>query len=312
MTIRKYTGLEGGFSILPNATINDNLSWEALGLLAYLCSKPDDWEVCIKQLVNHSKFCQSPSGRDKTYKILNELQDRGYMLKLSGRNRGRFTGVEYIVSPSKIPEDFDEDPPDTDLPETVEPDTDLPDTDLPDTVNPTQQNKDLNKERKKHIVENVSTKPLEDPQRSKRKRHDYTPEFETFFKLYPKTNGSKLEAFKVWKNLAKDDKDKAYSSISGYKNHLSKEPWQKAMIPARYLRQEHFLVFGASNDVLSLTERVLINGRPYAPKTILDLCTAYFSSSEWKFDSMLGPAPDHPETLIPAGLIDYAKRAANA
>lgn len=299
MTIRKITGLEGGFSIVPNATLNDALSWEAIGLLAYLCAKPDDWEVCIAQLINQSKKSAHPSGRDKTYRILTELQEAGYVRKVNSRENGKFTGVEYIVSPTKF-EDFTDNAPFTDL----------PDTDLPDTANPPQQKKESNKERNKQIGEKVSPSLFDKEEKKKkpRKRHHYPSDFEAFFQLYPKTKGSKLEALKAWKRLTKDEKARLYRSIKHYKAALAEETWRKAMIPARYIREEHFLVYYAPEGVLEPADAVYVNGKSFAPGALIELCTAYFKSSEWKYDRLLGPAPDNDDTQIPANLVDEAQK----
>lgn len=303
MTIRKVTGLEGGFSIVPNATLNDTLSWEAIGLLAYLCSKPDDWEVCVKQLVNQSKKCRHPSGRDKTYRILNELQAAGYLRKVKARTGGRFTGVEYVVSPTKIAEFAEK------IPVVNSPLTDLPETDLPDTANPTQQSKDSNKERIKQTGEQDS--PENVPAKKKRKKHDYPSDFEAFFKLYPKTHGSKLEALKVWKRLNGEEKNQLYASITHYKALLSRESWRKPMIPARYIREEHFVEFYTPEQVLKPAESVFIKGKAFSPETLKELCKGYYSGSEWKYDQLLGPAPDQSNTLIPAEIEVEAKKLAN-
>lgn len=126
MSIKKVKGLESNFSIIPNDTINDSLSWGAKGLLAYLCSKPDDWSVSVAQLCNHSKLSSKPTGRDGTYTIINELMCKGYMKRVQCRATGKFQNTEYIVSATPI--------------------TDLPDTDKADTANPTLQSKDINKE----------------------------------------------------------------------------------------------------------------------------------------------------------------------
>ena len=302
MSIRKVRGLEADFSIIPNATVNDALSWEAIGMLAYLASKPDDWEVSVAQLVKHSKLSGYPSGRDKTYRILKELQEAGYLQAENARENGKFSGIDYIVSASKLPQDCESSP----LPAQ-------PYTDEPDTAEPTQQSKESYKGNLKQTVELNSTDlpaDLKKPKR-KRKKHDYPEDFEAFFKLYPKTNGSKLEALKAWKRLTKDEKDRLYASVKIYKEDLARETWRQPMIPARYIREEHFLVFYAPEGVLKPSERVYIDGKGFDPEALVELCTAYFRSSVWKYERLLGPAPDTPETIIPAHLISEAQKIVN-
>lgn len=231
VTIRKATGLEGGFSIIPNETLNDCLSWEALGLLAYLCSKPDDWEVSVAHLTNHSSRGKHPSGREKTYRILEELKQAGYMRKVTKRVKGRFVGVDYIISPTRLehPPSHTQKPLKQHKAESDQGDlpyTGLPDTGLPDTANPTQQSKDSYKERKKHIGEKVSPANAPEVKKRKRTRVAYSNAFEEFFKSYPRTNGSKLEAFTAWKKLDESEKHTVNQSVLNYKTYLKKEAWQ--------------------------------------------------------------------------------------
>ena len=88
---------------MPNDTLNDKLSWEAIGLLAYLCSKPANWRISITQLINHSQNSNRPSGRDKTYTIMTELMDAGYVCRIKKKNdNNRYPQTDYYVSPSKI------------------------------------------------------------------------------------------------------------------------------------------------------------------------------------------------------------------
>ena len=51
-----------------------NLSLEAVGLLARISSKPDDWHINVKELV---KSCGC--GKEKIYRILDELIKHGYI-----------------------------------------------------------------------------------------------------------------------------------------------------------------------------------------------------------------------------------------
>ena len=64
------------YAVISSACIEDKrLSWEARGLLIYLLSKKDNWQVKIKDLINQTKDCLGVrSGRDKVYKVLKELR----------------------------------------------------------------------------------------------------------------------------------------------------------------------------------------------------------------------------------------------
>lgn len=82
------------------------ISWEALGLLVYLLGKPDNWQVSIAHLVSEKDGCEFPSGRDKVYRLLNELQKAGYIVRSASRDeKGRATGVDYHVHECPAPSD---------------------------------------------------------------------------------------------------------------------------------------------------------------------------------------------------------------
>ncbi|HGS4800649.1 TPA: hypothetical protein ACMDRB_000918 [Vibrio cholerae] len=72
---------EQEFTVLPNRTIRDSrLSLDALGLLLKLISRPPNWEVRPYQL---QKECSI--GRDKLRRLLTELQDCGYLVRIKSR-----------------------------------------------------------------------------------------------------------------------------------------------------------------------------------------------------------------------------------
>ena len=56
------------------------LTWESRGVLWYILSKPDDWEVLEKDLMQHC-------GRDKVKKILKELEEKGYLVREQTRTK---------------------------------------------------------------------------------------------------------------------------------------------------------------------------------------------------------------------------------
>ncbi len=90
------SSLKDNFSVLPNELINDDrLSTEHLGLLVYLLSKPNDWQVRVKQLQNRFDM-----GRDKTRRILATLEQYGYISRDIVRAEGKFSETRYIVKDS--------------------------------------------------------------------------------------------------------------------------------------------------------------------------------------------------------------------
>ncbi len=95
------------------------LTWEARGVVSYLLSKPPDWEVNPKDL-------QQLCGRDKVYKILNELIEHSYMLRyMEANKRGQYTKVVYELHERPLPENPEAAKPDTDLPDTANTDTNI-------------------------------------------------------------------------------------------------------------------------------------------------------------------------------------------
>lgn len=115
--IRAPHDRDNAYFICSRATPQDErLSWEARGVMWYLLSKPDTWELQPKDL-------EQQCGRDKVKKILKELETFGY-IKKSEQGRGerhKFASVTYEVYERPL----------TENPSTVE-----PSTVAPLTVNP--------------------------------------------------------------------------------------------------------------------------------------------------------------------------------
>lgn len=150
------------YYMLPANIIEDRrLSWAARGMLVYLLSKPDNWRVQIKDLRNQTlEAIGGRSGRDKIYKLINELRAAGYVYQEFIREGGNFRGVSYEVHESPDLEQgalylasleakaapssgTGAQPPVTDFPETVasnpgSPVTAAPFTDRPEAINSTE------------------------------------------------------------------------------------------------------------------------------------------------------------------------------
>lgn len=72
-------------------TEDETLSWEARGMLTYLLGKPDGWVVRMTDLQG-----ASPAGRDKTRRILQELEEHKYVRRQKLRDEA--TGTYYWQS----------------------------------------------------------------------------------------------------------------------------------------------------------------------------------------------------------------------
>ena len=127
------------FAIIPNAVADDDrLSYEARGMLCYLLAKPNNWRVSVRNLQRAGNI-----GRDKTYRILNELIAAGYVTRSQEKaEAGKFGEQEYVVYDDPVPDQlpFPENPeavlPLPEKPDAAGPCPETPYTDQPDTENP--------------------------------------------------------------------------------------------------------------------------------------------------------------------------------
>ncbi|MFM6139144.1 MAG: helix-turn-helix domain-containing protein, partial [Sphaerospermopsis kisseleviana] len=97
MSIIRTKRKKNNFSIIDNTGLIDpDLTWKETGLLAFLMTKPDDWEVSIKSLSNNKQ-----DKRDSVATAIAGLQKKGYVYRKDSRDeKGRFK-VEYLVFETK-------------------------------------------------------------------------------------------------------------------------------------------------------------------------------------------------------------------
>jgi hypothetical protein len=94
-----------------------------------------------------------------------------------------------------------------------------------------------------------------------KKRHSYPPAFEELWKAYPgEVVESKSTAFKAWKKLSDEDRDKALMAIPALKAYVrSKEGYQPPHL-ATYLNQERFNGLlerrGRASNVITLADDI--------------------------------------------------------
>ena len=129
-TIRRAQhGKENPYFIMSRATAQDKvLSYEARGLLAYLLSKPGDWQVRVEDLILPTPDGgTTKAGKSKVYAILDELAQHSYVEKPKRYrdDKGQWLWTAYQVHER----------PYTDLPDMGKPYTGAPDTGQPDTAN---------------------------------------------------------------------------------------------------------------------------------------------------------------------------------
>ncbi len=74
---------------------NPKLSWKAKGLLAYLLSRPDNWIVRFRDLVN-----RSPDGAHTVRAAMKELRAAGHVKVLAEREKGRVLQWTYTIHES--------------------------------------------------------------------------------------------------------------------------------------------------------------------------------------------------------------------
>jgi hypothetical protein len=97
----------GTFFIMNKTPIQSpGLSWAAKGLLAYLISLPDDWELHISELYGGGKHgSRSSSGKKATEASMQELIKAGFVVKtvLSGKDYRRGTTYTVYEDPDLSP-----------------------------------------------------------------------------------------------------------------------------------------------------------------------------------------------------------------
>ena len=92
--IVKIKKRENPFAMIDRTALEDSrLSWRARGVLAYLLSKPDDWEVSVQNVINKGK-----EGREAIRAVFRELSKFGYCELENVRSEsGTLAGKRYVI-----------------------------------------------------------------------------------------------------------------------------------------------------------------------------------------------------------------------
>lgn len=94
MTIFRVFKESGNFVTVHKNFIHDNtISWKAKGILLYLLSRPDDWQIYETELVKHTR-----DGLSSLKSGIKELEEVGYIKRTRKRDdKGRLKEYEYAV-----------------------------------------------------------------------------------------------------------------------------------------------------------------------------------------------------------------------
>ena len=89
----KRTKRKANLTIINNEIFqSERMSIEAIGLLCYILSLPDDWIIHKTQLMQKFKI-----GRDKMNKLFNEIKQDGYLCCVDLiKEKGKFKGTSYV------------------------------------------------------------------------------------------------------------------------------------------------------------------------------------------------------------------------
>ncbi len=121
-----------GYTIMSNYHLRDSrLSLKAKGLMSYMLSLPDDWDLSVSGL---SAKCLE--GRDCITKALKELENFGYLVRIRVRNsKGQLKNTDYNLYEKPITENPSQ------AEKTTEPMTENPAQENPAQDNPKLENK---------------------------------------------------------------------------------------------------------------------------------------------------------------------------
>lgn len=202
--------LQSKFTAISNAIcLDETVSTDARWCLWYLLTKPVDWEVRVNDIRRVSGW-----GKDKTYKVVNELVGAKYLVVSQTRDQdGQFGSVNYDV--------YDE-------PFNGSPLAENPEADCPVTVNQ-EHTKDLRKqntEKKPNTESNIS----------------FDSDFEEFWAAYPRRpNNPRKKALAAYKKARKNVSQKQLlTAVNEYATYMAGEDSKFVAMASTWLNDERW------------------------------------------------------------------------
>lgn len=158
MSIIRVAKQPNQFSIIDRTAAEDErLSMKAKGIMFYLLTKPDDWTLNVRDLINRSR-----DGRDSIYAGIKELRELGYISMRKYQDEKGLFKTEYIVYENPINVKEKELSTESASTSPENPDAGFPDAGFPDTEKPDNSNNEFNDNKYNDNNNNIDMKERSD------------------------------------------------------------------------------------------------------------------------------------------------------
>ena len=190
---------EANYTVIENQLINDpNLDWREMGVLIYLLSKPDNWQVSIAHLAK-----QKCAGESSIKSAIKSLKAAGYI-----ESKRSHTGfVDWFVYDSPVTSG------DVEVSQEIKPQVDIPHVEKPQEEN--------------HRLINTDNKTI-----TEKENNCASVSFDIFWGRY-EFKKDRPRAERAWKKLTISEQAKAVELIPAFKRSLPE--WHQNPYPATYL-----------------------------------------------------------------------------
>lgn len=204
------------YSVINNDFLRRNdLSWKAKGILTYVLTLPDDWNINLKEVMKHAT-----EGKAAFRSGWKELEDAGYVERYPVRDKQRISHWETIVKER----------PDMKASSLL--------SGFQEVENQEVDNQDLDN---RNLLSTNNTKYLKEQSTNKNTSAELMNNFEKLWELYPNKQGKK-KAFNSYKKAIKKgvtNKD-IQDGIVRYKKHLKQNDWLSPAHGATWFNNERW------------------------------------------------------------------------
>lgn len=206
------------YTVLNNEFLRrKDLSWKSKGILAYVLSLPDDWNINIEEVMKHAT-----EGKSAFRSGWNELRDTGYVKRqpVKDKETKKILYWETVVF------------------ENVGVTANEPHTDYPPSGKPLDGKPDTGKSNTTKYLKELSTNKQSTKEHSSAK---LTEDFDKLWNLYPNKQGKKKAKSSYDRAIKSGTTNKEIQDgIKSYKNHLKQNDWLKPAHGATWFNNERW------------------------------------------------------------------------